>query len=194
MQKIETQEIEVYKSQVSQLEQQANKLSIASPEENAIAIQLKATLDKTWKEIKLKKETITKPLNEALKNARALFAPIEEIFENADSSVGRKLLDYKRKVDEDARKAEAKIAADLESGKIKKIETAERRIENLEQVQKTTHTQAGDVQFRKIKKVRITSLDLLPDAYWIVDEVKLRKDVLAGIVVPGAEMFEVETV
>ena len=194
MQKIETQEIEVYKSQVSQLEQQANKLSIASPEENAIAIQLKATLDKTWKEIKLKKETITKPLNEALKNARALFAPLEEVFENADEIVGRKLLDYKRKVDEDARKAEAKIAADLESGKIKKIETAERRIENLEQVQKTTHTQAGDVQFRKIKKVRITSLDLLPDAYWIVDEVKLRKDVLAGIVVPGAEMFEVETV
>ena len=137
---------------------------------------------------------ITKPLNIALKAARELFAPVDAMFENADNIVGRKLLDYKRKIDADAAKQAAKIAADLESGKIKKLETAERRIENLEQVQKTTHTSVGDVQFRKIKKVRITSLDLLPDAYWIVDEVKLRKDVLAGIVVPGAEMFEVETV
>jgi DNA integrity scanning protein DisA with diadenylate cyclase activity len=157
MPKIETQEIEVYKSQVSQLEQQATQLSITSPEENATAIELKATLDKTGKEIKSKKETITKPLNEALKNARALFAPLEEVFENADNIVGRKLLDYKRKIDADAAKQAAKIAADLESGKIKKLE-------------------------------------LVPDQYLIVDMVAVRRDALAGIQIPGVEVYEEETV
>lgn len=187
-------QVEVYKNQVTELEKQANELTITSQEENAIAIELKATLDKTWKGIKAFKESITKPINEALKNARAMFAPIEAKYESADNLVGSKLLAYKRRVEEEVRKKETKIIADLESGKIKKLETAERRIENLEQVQKITHTAVGDVQFRQIPKMRILDENLIPEKYWVIDLVSLRKDVVAGIVVPGAEKYYEETV
>ena len=120
---VDTKEIEVFKSEASQLEKNANELSITSPEENAIAIELKAKLKSTLKNVESRKEEITKPLYEALKSARALFAPIEDMFKNADTIVGRKLLAYKQKVEEENRKKEAALAARVEKGTMK-IETA----------------------------------------------------------------------
>lgn len=190
---IDTKEVEVYKSQVSELEQQASQLSIASPEENAIAIELKAKLKKTWKDIEARKEEITRPLNLALKSARALFAPLEQIFENADQTVGMKLLVYKRKVEEEARKKEAQIAARVEKGTMR-LDTAEKKLDNLERVDKTTHTAVGDVQFRQVPKMRVTDENLIPDKYWVIDLVSLRRDVVSGMVVPGAEKYYEETV
>ena len=191
---METKELTLLKTQVSKLENQVNEITIATPEENTAAIEIKAKLKEVGKTIKDRKEEITKPLNAALKSARDLFAPLEDQFENAENIVGRKLLAYKQKIDAEARAKEAKIAADLESGKIKKLETAERKIENIERVEKTTQTTHGQVQFRKIQKMRIVNTDLIPDMYWKIDEVLLRRDVLSGVVVPGAEKYEEETV
>jgi len=193
MQKVNIQEVQVYENQVTSLQIEAQKLIIASPEENAQAIELKAKLDKTWKGIKAFKESITKPINEALKNARAVFAPIEAKYEEADRLVGKKLLVYKHEVEEETRKKEAQIAARVEKGTMR-LDTAEKKLDSLERVEKTTHTAAGQVQFRQIPKMRITDENLIPEKYWIIDLVALRKDVLAGEVVPGAEKFYEEIV
>jgi len=193
---IEQKELTVYKSQISKLDQQANELNITSPEENLVATELKAKLKEIGKKIKDRKEEITKPLNEALRSARQLFAPLEEQFESAETIVGNKLLAYKKKVDAEIRAKEEKIARDLEAGKIKNMETAERRMDALveKKIEKTTQTSYGQVQFRKVQKMRITDESLIPKKYWVIDQVLLRKDVLADIVVPGAEKFEEETV
>lgn len=190
---IENKELITLKSQISKLENQANAVTITTPEENALAIDLKAKLKDIGQTIKARKEEITKPLNVALKSARELFAPIEDQYEKAENIVGRKLIDYKQKVEAEARAIEAKIAARVEKGTMK-METAEKKIEQIPTVQKTIKTSFGSVQFRKIKKVRITDINMIPDQYWIIDEVKLRKDVLAGIVIPGAIFFEEEIV
>lgn len=196
MTSIDQKEMTVYKSQISKLENQANELTIANADENAIATELKAKLKEIGKRIKDRKEEITKPLNEALKSARQLFAPLEEQFENAETIVGRKLLAYKQKVDAEIRAKEEKIAHDLEAGKIKNIETAERKMDVLaeKKIEKTTQTSHGTVQFRKIKKMRIINRDLIPEKYWVIDEILLRREVLAGMQVEGAEMYEEETV
>lgn len=191
---IDQKEVVVLKGQVSKLENQANELTITSPEEMGHATELKAKLRDIGKSIKERKEAITKPLNDALKSTRELFRPLEEHFDNAESIVDKKLLDYKRKVDQEAREKEAKIAADFEAGKIKKIETVEKKIENIERVEKTVQTDHGKVQFRKIKKVRVVDENQIPDKYWVLDQVAIRKDALAGIVVPGAEVYEEETI
>jgi hypothetical protein len=190
---IPTKEVEVYRSQLSDLEIKANELSITSPEENAIAIEFKARIDKTGKEIKAKKEAITKPINASLRMIRELFAPLEDMFNNADTIVGGKLLAYKKKVDDEIKKEEERLAARLEKGTMKQ-ETVEKKMAELPKTQKTVDTSVGRVQFRKVKRVRITDLKLIPKQYWIIDEVKLRKDVLDGVQVPGAEVYEVETV
>jgi len=189
----ETKEIVALKGQVTKLNNIANEITITSPEENGSAIELKAKLKDIGNQIKERKEEIIKPINSSLKSIRALFAPLETAYETAENLVGRKLLDYKRKTDEEARAKEVKIAASFEKGNIK-AETAERKIEEIQRVEKTVQTDHGKVQFRIIQKMRITDLNLVPDSYWVIDEVKLRKDVLAGIVVPGAEKYGEETV
>jgi len=190
---METKELTVLKTQVSKLENRANELTITSLEENAIAIEFKAKLRDMGKTIKERKEEITKPLNEALKSARNLFAPIEERFETVDKIVGQKLLAYKQKIDAEVREKEIKIADRVERGTLK-IETAERKIEDIQRTEKTVKTDYGQVQFRKIQKMRIVDENLIPKKYWIINEVLLRKDVLAGIVVPGAQKYEEEIV
>lgn len=189
----EEKEIIVLKGQISKLENLATELSITTPEENGIAIELKAKLKDIGKQIKDRKEAITKPLNVALKSARELFAPIEAKYDFAENLVGRKLLDYKRKVDEEARIKEAKIAESFEKGNIK-AETAERKIDQIQRVEKTVQTDHGKVQFRTIQKVRVIDEKLIPDSYWEINQTLLRKDVLAGVVVPGAEKYEEEIV
>ena len=198
----ETKEIVTLKGQVTKLNNTANEITITSPEENGSAIELKAKLKDIGNQIKERKEAITKPLNDALKSTRALFAPLETAYETAEALVGRKLLDYKRKTDEEARAKEAKIAASFEKGNIK-AETAERKIEEIQRVEKTVQTDHGKVQFRKIKKVSFaiisqlndnTILELAKSDYLIWDEVLARKDALAGKVVPATSVYEVETV
>lgn len=188
-----TKEIAVFKGQVSKLENQVIELTIASPQEQSRATELLAKLKETDKAVKSRKEEITKPLNAALKSARELFAPLEDKLEAVKSALGRKVIDYKQKVEAEARKKEAEIAAKVEAGKMK-IETAEKKIEKIERVENTVHTDHGRVQFRKIKKVRVTSEALVPDQYWVIDMVAVRKDALAGIKIEGCEVYEEEIV
>ncbi len=191
---IEQKELTVLKGQVSKLENQAQAVTIGTQEEYAAAADLIAKLKETGSIIKTKKESITKPLMEALNNARDLFKPIEQQFTNAEGIIKTKILDYKRKVDEEARAKEAKIAADLESGKIKKLETAEKKIEKIDRVETTTRGNVGEVQIRKVKKVRIVDAAILPREYLIPDNVAIRRDALGGKAIPGVEVYEEEQV
>lgn len=212
---MEEKELTVLKGQVTKLENLATEITIATPEENAAATELKARLKEIGKTLKDRKEEITGPLNTALKSARALFAPLEERYETAEAIVGRKLIAYKQKVEAEARAEEAKIAAKLEAERAKleaevaagkitaekaeekfdvKVEKASEKIENVAKIEKTTQTSHGQVQFRKLKKVRIVDETLIPRNYLVVDMVAVRRDVLAGMQVAGAEMYEEETV
>ncbi len=190
---IETKELAPLKAQVSKLENQANAISIETKEEYIAAADLIAKLKETGSKIKYAKESITKPLNEALKNARNLFAPIENQFAKAESIVKQKLLTYKRKADEEARLKEEKIAKQVEDGKIK-LETAERKIEKIETIETTTRGKVGEVQVRKIKKVRIVDAEKLPRAYLIPNESMIRRDALSGSEIPGGEVYEEEVI
>ena len=191
---IETKELAPIRAQVTKLETQAQSVQIVAAEDYESAITLVGKLKETASEIKQKKESITKPLNEALRNARELFAPIEEQFERAEAIVKTKLLDYKRKKDTEAREAEAKIAARVEKGTLK-IETAERKLDQVERVETTTKSSSGhSVQVRKVKKVRIVDAAALPREYLIPDDVLIRKDALAGKVIAGVEVYEDEII
>jgi hypothetical protein len=188
------QELVELKGQISELEIQANAVVIATPEQNVAATNLKARLKEIGKQIKDRKEARTKPLNTALKLVREDYAPIEAMFEAAENIVGRKLLAYKQKVENDARIAAERIAARVEKGTMK-IETAEKKMENLPTIQKTVQTAHGQVQFRKIPKLRVIDEALIPDKYWVIDLVALRQDVVVSkMIVPGAERYEEETV
>jgi len=189
----DNKELTVLKGQVSKLENQANTVAIATKEDYEAAIDLVSRLKETGSKIKATKESITKPLNEALRNARDLFSPIETQFSHAEAIIKSKLLEYKRKVDEAARAAEAKIANKVEAGTMK-LETAEKKIDKIERVETTTKGKVGEVQVRKIKKVRIVDAAKLPREYLIPDEVAIRRDALGGKEIAGVEVYEDEII
>lgn len=188
-----SKELTVLKTQVTKLENQVNSLTIESAEGYALAIDIVSKLKEAGSNIKAKKESITKPLNEALKSTRNLFAPLEEQFERAESIVKQMLLAYKRKVDAEAAAKDAAIAKKVEDGKMT-LETAEKKLDKVERVDQTTRGNVGEVQVRKIKKVRITDEAALPRQYLIPDQVAIRRDALSGIAIPGVEVYEEETI
>jgi len=190
---IDTKELAPIKAQVSKLENQATAVTIESQEGYENAIDLVSKLKETGSEIKKKKESVTKPLNEALRNVRDMFRPLETQFENAERIIKNKLLDYKRKKDEEARAEEAKVAARVAKGTMK-LETAEKKMDSIERVENTTRGQVGQVQIKKIRKVRITNQDEVPRKYLVPDMVLIRQDALGGIVIPGVEIYEEETI
>lgn len=190
---IETKELVPLKAQISKLENQANEVQIKEQKDYEFAIDIVARLKDNGSKIKKLKESVTKPLNEALRNARSLFAPIEEQFTNAESIIKGKLLVYKQKVDEEVRQKEAAIAKKVEEGKLK-LETAEKKIEKIERVENTTRGKIGEISMRKIKKVRIVDEKLIPRNYLVPDMVAIRRDALSGISILGVEVYEEETI
>lgn len=185
--------VEVYKGKIAEIVEKSETLTIATQEENNAAIERKAKINKLAKEIKAEKEKATKPLNEALRKVREWWAPLEAAVEAEEKKIGKALLAYKDKVAEETKIEEARIAARVEKGTMK-VETAERKIGELEEVKKTTHTEHGQVQFRKVPMMRIVNESLIPDKYWVIDSVSLRRDVIAGVEVPGAEKYYEERV
>ena len=147
---------------------------------------------KSWtKEVTEAKEKITKPLNESLKAARSLFAPIEEQGKEAERIVKQKMIEYQTAEEEKAKKLTEKIEAKVEAGKMS-FEKGMEKIENIEP-EKRVEGSKYTLTFREDKKMEITNIALIPDEYWVVDEVKLRKSVLAGTEVPGTKIVIIKT-
>ena len=139
--------------------------------------------------IQEKKNSILRPLNEAIKNIRQLFFPIEKKLEDAELSVKKEIEKYHLEKEAKAEKEKQKIAEKVESGKIS-FEKAIEKVEKIEEAPKNIQSENGIIGFRTIKKVVIENPELLPREYLVPDEVKIRRDVLAGKEIPGVKIYE----
>lgn len=141
--------------------------------------------------IKEKKELITKPLNLALKNAREMFKPLENPYEDAIQILRMKMSGYqtaKLKAEEEAK---AKIANRVGEGKGKiRLETAVEKIEEIGTTEKNASTEAGAVSFRTVKKFKIVDLKLVPIEYLMLNESLVTKVMKEGKELPGLAYFE----
>lgn len=136
------------------------------------------------------KEKYTAPAKEIIKQAKAQYEPYEEECDQAITTLKAKAGKYMDEVEAERRRKEESIAKRVESGRLKN-ETAERKLEEIGNEQKTVKTESGAKLVRKVNRtVEITDRNLVPDEYWIIDEVKLRKVVLAGVEVPGTKIVE----
>lgn len=199
---IDSKELAVVKSQVTKATKAANEIVVNSDDQMLEAGELRKKIKTVGKMIKEKKDSIIKPINEGLKSVKEMFAPVEADCEAADGIISKKMLDYQREQDEKRRKAEREAAEKLaetnrklEEGKITEKE-AEKQVAKVEiKLEKAPEaiTKSSDFHTRTVAKCRITDPALIPDEYWVVDEVAVRKAVLAGVVVPGAERYEEKT-
>lgn len=187
-----TKELAPIKAQVSKAINAANALEIKTADQMVEATDILGKIKTVGKMIKQKKESITKPLNEALRNARAFFAPIEGQWNEAELIVKRKMIAYQQAEQAKAAKKTEKIEEKVESGKM----SFDKAAEKIEQVtpEKTVEAKAGSVQFRTIKEVIIEDETKIPREYLVPDMVKIKKVALAGVSIAGVKVVDKQVV
>lgn len=182
MQKISVatkQDIVVLEERAKAVSTKAN-FKITSQETLKKANEIMATLKVAKKFVSEKKASIIQPLLLATKNTRELFKPIESIIFDAELRLKEGVLAYKKQVDEAIAKQKEKIEKEVESGE-KTFDQASEKIEKVE-------AKTGEFKTRKIQKLVITDEKKIPREYLTINEVLLRRDLISGKSIPGAEL------
>ncbi len=176
----DTKELAIVKQQSTKAYQAAEGLIIKTSEDMNVATDILSKIKTVQKLIKEKKESLTKPLNEALKNARALFAPIEDSAERAESIIKQKMVAYQ--VEEDKKvKIEEKKIMDRVERKTMTGNTALKKLDEIETPENTVETKfGGKAQFKEMAKMVIVNEKEVEDKYWVINEVALRADTLSA--------------
>lgn len=170
----------------------AQALVISSEETNHNAAELLTKINRAGDMLKTMKESVTKPLNEALKRFRDMFAGPEAQYKEAKAIVGLKMAEYYDLQEVKRKKEEEKIAAKVETGKMS-LDTAAKKMEALPEVQKKVEGASGKVTFREDRKAVIFDPSLVPCKYHMVDETRAKKAALAGEEIPGVRIEIVKT-
>ena len=183
------------KRQVTTISNQAGDLFIDSQESLAQATDILSKIKTAAKDVKTRKEEITKPLNDALKSARSLFKPIEEDLAAAERTIKDKMLDYSNEVERKAQEQAAKLEKRVEKGTMR-TDTAMRKMDEIETLGTQVQGQNGSVQFRTVRNIKIVDPTKIPLKYLMNEKVlaaisaAVRTDVLNGTKVDGVEIVE----
>lgn len=183
----ESKELELVKSETKGAVIEAEVIEIASKEDMKRAAEMLSRFNQWNDRVVADRETLTKPLNGLLKNIRERYAPVEKTLKSVIDSLRMKIGAYQTEETRKVREEEAKIAARVREGKGGlKVETAVKKMEAIEKPDDRVDGEEGAVSFREDKKLKITNIMAIPDAYWDVNEKRVLDDIKAGKVVPGA--------
>jgi len=176
------------KKQVSSIIKSAGSLKINSAPGLVEATDILGKIKSVGREIKEKRDSIIKPLNEAKNNAMDLFRPLESDWSEAERIVKKKMTIFGDQQAEKAREKEVKITEQIESGKM----DIEKGAEKLDKITPANKVEAdnGSIQFRMVKRVVIENQDLIPREYLVPDMVKINKVAKAGIKIAGIKVVE----
>ena len=178
-------ELTVVKGQVGKVLGAA--LTVESAEQYTEATELLGRIKKAVAFVKGETEKITRPLLDALNAERARWKPMLAEAEAAESAVKSKMLAWYSAEQERSRKEAAALEAKVAAGKMSP-EKALAKAESIVQPERAVAGTGVVAEIRKVRKMYITDEKLVPDEYWIINEVLLRKDALAGKEIPGVEV------
>lgn len=193
---------QIIKLNTAEAVETANQVVIGIAENSRIIINSEPTFDKAKeklseiKEIKKivneKKESITKPLNEALKNVRGLFKPIEDKIEVIENYLKDGVLKYNQKLLAEQRKREEEANKKMEEEKASGKSLDEINIEKISKPIENITKKVEAIKTRKIKKLNIVNEQIIPRDFLIPNEAKIKEALLNGVKVDGCEIIEEE--
>lgn len=146
-------------------------------------------LNKFSDNLTIEKEKLTKPINTALKEIRSRYKPVELMLEEGIVCLKKKMGQYQTVMLKAQQEAEAKIAKRVENGTLK-VETAIKKIGEIDAPEAKVATDDGSVSFRAVRKFEVVDISLIPIEYHLADEVAIRKAMLANIELPGVRYYE----
>lgn len=180
---IQEKDIEVVKTQVSKALQAAEAVEVDSDEQMIEAGEIRKRIKTVGEMIDEQKKSATDPLNKSLKVIRGWFKPIEDDYEQAKNIISKKMLAYQDMMFQEQERVreenEAKIKAREQEPEMKIKMTAVPQV-----VQKSE-----DFHTRTVKKFRVVDIAIVPREFMVVDEVAVRKQMMAGIPVCGIEYY-----
>jgi hypothetical protein len=192
----------IAKREAEKLALRADRLIIIkTPEELKDATNLLAEIKRINKNIAERKNPIIKNLLETMKQVRDLFRAPEERLVAAEKQIKDAMLDYHQKLATKAHTKAQRVEEKVDAGEIK-ITEGMAKISKIEQAPTSVQAEAGSIQFRFIKKVRITDVSALPPRYFMRERVveALRLEVADDVLkkhhdIPaGAEVYEVKVI
>lgn len=152
---VDEKAVQVVEKRLTKAEAYGTELVITDEKSERTATIALSELNKVGDEIQKQKEELTKPLNAVLLAIRKRYKPVEEAHAKAVRIIKSKLIGYH---DEQRRKADAeaaKIAARAEKGTLRP-ETAARKMGEIAPVEKNVKTDAGAIQYKRVRVATIT--------------------------------------
>ncbi len=173
-----TNEIAVVREKVKGMQAMIDASPVTNDAELAAVTDHIRNIKALAKIIKEKKDKFVAPAKAIVLEAKAAFDPLLKECEDAEAILKGRASKYMLAVEDERRKEEAKIAARVEKGTLRP-ETAIKKMEALPDTPKTVRTDTGSgLRMSKRKVARITDPSLIPDEFWVVDEVRVRREAL----------------
>lgn len=181
--------ITVIEQEVNPIVATAQALVITDAQGMNNAVELLSQVNRSLDRVTAEEDKVVKPLKEALKAEQGRWKPVKTALEAARDALRSTMSKWqtaetKRKADE-----EAKLAARVEKGTMK-LETAVRKVAEIDTPAQSVATDAGMVKFRTVAKLLIKDATLIPRQYLVVDESALKAALKAGVDVPGAQLVD----
>jgi hypothetical protein len=193
------EQIESLKSDAAKLLAKAHEVAnITQPEHEKRAAEFRAQINIRAKACEATRVKLVKPLNDHVKMINAEVKQATNPLEEADLIVVRGLTMYRNSSQVQAAKdAAAQAARDashaVRMGDLEKMQVAnDERAVAAAIAPRAVQTQSGKLTYRKVTRYEIENQELIPAAYWVIDEKKIAATVKAGISIPGVKMWEEE--
>jgi len=177
------QEVQVVEGQISSMSKivEALPVEITTQEEYDQVYEVNKNVHKLLQAIDKKEKSITKPINDSLKQIRAMFKPFKTVVESTKKDLSARREAF-IKAEEERKRIEAeRIAKRVEKGTMRE-ETA---ISKLAQAEEETVDTRGGVT--SVLIVKVLDKKAIPEEYLIVDETAIKAAYREGKEIPGVE-------
>lgn len=172
------------------MQAQVDTLEITNAEQMSTAAHMLSTINKQADKVQAEKEKVTKPLLAALNAERGRWKPFEIVYEGLRNTLRAKMTKYQTESTRVAEVEANKIANRVGEGKGKlKVETAVKKMGEIQKPEEVVTTEAGLVKFKTVNKFEVTDFAALPDTFKVANDVEIRKAMLAGVKIKGVRYF-----
>ena len=177
------------------LSEHIENLEINHKEDMLKATELLSNLNKYNDALIEELEKVTIPLKKALKAEEARFKPLQTLYKGAITTLRTKMGEYQSRAIQERLDAEKAIADRIKSGKGGlKVETAIKKIGELDAVDRKVEGDAGSVTFMAKDDFEVMDVTMLPHEFILPNEVKIRAAMKAGQKLPGVRYFTSQVV
>lgn len=172
-------------SQIEKMSEAISKLPIVitSQEEYDATYEIGKKVATLLKNIDTKEKSITKPINDSLKEIRNLFKPFKTQVETVSDELKKRRQIFIQAEEEKKRIEEERIAKRVEKGTMRE-DTAVTKLATIEETK--TDTRGG---MTSVLRVKVLDIKLIPAEYLIVDESKIKSAYREGVTIEGVECF-----